>query len=338
MVNSKFLINFFVEGACIFCKQWFRFLKKSSILCGMAGLLFASLSAIALEDTPLNFGYYGFSDYTLGSDNRSWQIEGRYRALGKANFKNKRYSPFYYSDASAAFYYFQFLNEENSLIYEVGYDLLGLNWKKNPLFREKYFHYFIGSLGYRSVAIEKWKWVINAGFSVDATHFDLSRSGVGHGMLWGQYQICPGYHFHLGIFGWYGVLNGRATPIFGFDCQFNDQWRLCAVYPGNFSLCYSFLPHCSLEAAYSFFGGPYYRYPRRAREGNIGSRSPIFTLFSNGAEVNVKFQFEPFFYALLGAGWNFGGWILIKNSYNHHGKYYHYQSAPYLQGKVQATF
>ncbi len=281
---------------------------------------------------------YGFSNYYFIDPSRAWHIEGKYRAIDKASFASSQQGFLYYTDADASLYYSQFINNENSISYEIGYDFLRINWAKNPGFHETQFNYLIGSIGYVSTTLERWIWVINAGFSVDAARLDFAKSGVGHGMVWGRYQFTSHSKFHLGILGWYGILNGKAFPIFGFEWLFNDRWKANVVYPGNFSLEYSFLDHWMVELAYAFFGGPYYRYPRRAYQGINGLKDPIFTLFSSGAELNIKFLFEHLFHATLGFGWDFSGWILIKDQNNHNGHYYPYKSAPFIKGDLRFTF
>jgi hypothetical protein len=52
----------------------------------------------------------------------------------------------------------------------------------------------------------------------------------------------------------------------------------------------------------------------------------------------LKYKFEHLIRISVGGGWDFGGWIYIKDGHNHHGKYYHYESAPYAQGNLELTF
>jgi opacity protein-like surface antigen len=292
-------------------------------------LVLVSSTAIAAE--------YGFSDYYFVDPDRPWHFDGRYRAVARAEFENHKRGHVDYSDATAGLYYTQFLNDENSLTYELGYDLLRFDWEKNPRFKQKNFNYLIGSLGLVSTTLERWRWVLNAGFSVDAAYFDFAKSAVGHAMLWGRYHFADCCGVNIGVLGWYGVLNGRAWPIIGFDWKFNEQWSANAVYPCDFSLNYAFADNWSVDLAYACFGSPY-RYPHRAHDGKNGYHGSIFEVFANAAELCLKFKFEHLLRASLGAGWNFGGWILVKDHENHHGKYYHYNSAPYIQGSVALTF
>jgi len=280
---------------------------------------------------------YGFTDYHFIDPDRPWHVEGRYRFVGRADFEHHKHGHVNYSDADAGLYYTQFINDENSLTYELGYDLLRFDWKKNPRFHESSFNYLIASLGYVSTTLDRWRWIVNAGFSVDAFHLDFAKSAVGHAMLWGRYHFANCCGVHVGVLGWYGVENGHAWPIFGFDWRFNDSWSANAMFPCDYSLHYAFDDHWSLELGYSGFGGPY-RYPRRAHDGRKGHHDPIFTVYSNGAELTFKYKFEHLLRASIGAGWDFGGWIFIKDQNNRHGKYFHYDSAPYAQANLELTF
>jgi hypothetical protein len=280
---------------------------------------------------------YGFSDYHFIDPDRPWHVEGRYHYVAPAKFERHRKGHVDYSDVDAAFYYTQFFCDENSLTYEIGYDFMQFKWKKNPRFHQTDFNYLAASLGFVSTTLEKWRWIINAGFSVDATHLDMAKSGVGHAMLWGRYNFADCCGVHVGMLGWYGILNGHAWPIVGFDWKFCDNWSANAIFPVDYSLNYAFTENWSLEAAYSSIGGPY-KYPRRARDGVEGYRDPIFSVHSNGVELIFKYKFEHLLRISVGGGWDFGGWIYIKDGHNHRGKYYHYESAPYAQGNLELTF
>lgn len=279
---------------------------------------------------------YGFSDYHFIDPDRRCHVEGRYHYVAPAKFDNTR-GHVDYSDVDAAIYFTQFFNEENSLTWEIGYDFLKFKWKENPRFTQSNFNYLAASLGYLSTTLEKWRWIVNAGLSVDASHLDLAKSGVGHAMLWGRYHFATCCGVHVGMLGWYGILNGHAWPIIGFDWKFCENWSAVAIFPIDYSLNYAFTENWSLEAAYSSIGGPY-KYPRRARDGINGYSNPIFSVHSNGLELILKYKFEHLLRVSVGGGWDFGGWIHIKDSHNHRGKYFHYQSAPYAQGNVELTF
>ncbi len=294
---------------------------------------------LTLAASSLVAGQYGFSNYYFADADRAWHVDSAGRWVAPADFRTHRRHHIDYADANVGVYYTHFLDQEyeNSLSYELGYDYLHLGWKENPRFSEDNFHYLVGSVGFVSTTLDKWKWIINTGFSVDATRFDFGPSGVYHAMLWGRYHFIDHLGIHVGALGWYGVKNGRGFPIFGFDWRFNDKWSGNAIFPIDYSLTYSIDDNWSVETAYASFGGPY-KYPRRAHNGPAGFRDPIFFVYSNGVDLCLKYQYEHLLKASLGIGWDFGGWVLIKNNESHHGKYYHFKSAPYAQGSVALTF
>lgn len=296
-----------------------------------------SILALSLLSSVLAAGEYGFSSYYFVDEDRPWHIEGRYRGIASADFETHRRGDVNYADAYGSVYYTQFINEENSLSWELEYDYLKFDWEKNPRFRQKHFNYAVASLGYVSTTLEKWRWIANAGLSVDANHVDFGRTGVYHGMLWGRYHFADCCGIHVGLMGWVGIENGYTLPIFGIDWRWGDHWKTSLIFPLDFSVDWIFDENWSLEAAYSGFGGPY-KYPRRADDGIGNFHDPIFEIYSRGGDINLNYQYDHLLRVSVGAGWNFEGWILIKDSENHHGKYYHYEGAPYLQGNLAFTF
>ncbi len=300
----------------------------------------ASILSILVDlavTVSLSAAPYGFSDYYFADPDRPWHVEGAYRWVGEADFETPKRHHLNYSDADFGLYYTQVLDDENFLSYSLGYDYLKLDWQKNPRFHQTNFNYLVGSVGYISTTLERWRWIINTGFSVDAGHMDFGPSGVYHAMLWGRFHFADYLGIHVGALGWYGVKNGRAFPVFGFDWKFNEKWSGNSIFPIDYSVTYSFDESWSLETAYASFGGPY-KYPRRAYEGAPSFGNPIFFVYSNGVDLTLKYKFEHLLRASLGLGWNFGGWVYIKNHESHHGKYYEFNSAPYVQGSVALTF
>ena len=280
---------------------------------------------------------YGFSDYYFVDPQTSCHLEGKYRNIGSAEFEKHKYGHLNYADGNAAIFYNHSFDEDNAISWGVEYDYLKIDWEKNPRFKEKNFNYFGSSLGYISTEIEKWRWVVNTGFSVDTSDFNFGKTGVYHGMLWGRYAFAKGAGMNVGVLGWYGILNGYVMPIFGFDWFWGDDVKFNLIFPLNGSITYTFTKGWALELLYSGFGGPY-KYPRRASEGIGDYNNPIFKIYSSGCDLNLNYQYDHRFRASIGGGWNFGGWILIKNHSNHHGDYYKYNSAPYAQGSLALSF
>lgn len=287
--------------------------------------------------TTLAAHEYGYLGYFFVDPDRPIHVAGRYRQIGSAEFEKHQRGHVDYADAYAAVYYTHFLNSENSLSWGVGYDYLKFDWEKNPRFSQKHFNYATASLGYVSTTLDRWRWLVNGGFTVEAEDFNFGQTAVYHGMLWGRYHFSNCCGFHVGALGYYGVKNGYALPIFGLDWKWGSNWIASFIFPVNISLNYAFNDNWSAEVAYSGFGGPY-KYPRRANDGKGRFHDPIFETYSSGVDLNLLYQFDHLLKVTLGVGYNGGGWILIKNHENDHGKYYHYNGAPYAQGTVAMTF
>ncbi len=280
---------------------------------------------------------YGFSDYYFIDPQTSCHVEGRYRAIGSAEFKDHSYGKLNYADGNAAVFYNHSFNEDNAISFEVEYDYLKLDWDKNPRFKQTNFNYFVGSFGFISTEIEKWRWIMNTGFSVETNNFNFGQTAVYHGLLWGRYSFAEGAGLNVGAMGWYGVLNGYVLPVVGFDWFWGDHLKFDIIFPINASITYSFDQNWALYLSYSGFGGPY-KYPRRASDGIGAYHDPIFKVFSSGFDLNLNYAYNQVVRASIGGGWNFGGWILIKDHNSHHGNYYKYNSAPYAQGSLAFSF
>lgn len=296
-----------------------------------------AIALTLLASAALGAKEYGFLEYYFVDADHPIHIAGRYRQIGKAEFEKHHHGDVKYADGYAAAFYTHFLDEDNALSFGAGYDYMKFDWKKNPRFHETVFNYATASIGLISTTLERWRWIVNAGLSVDSNHFDFAKSGVYHAMLWGRYHYQDFCGVHIGAVGWYGVKNGYALPIIGFDWRLSSHWRLNTIFPVDFSIRYLFNDYWSLEGAYSGFGGPY-RWPRRAHDGRKGFHDPIFSVYSSGLDLNLRYDYDHLFRIAIGGGWNFGGWIEIKNSNNNNGKYYHYNAAPYVQATAAFTF
>lgn len=302
---------------------------------GHFGSNFFSLSALFLLTTS----YELVTDYSFAEKGHPVHFDGEFRAIGKEKFRTHpvRGSHATYEDAHAFLYYSHFLTPDNSLSWKIGYSFLDFNWAKNPRFRQSDYHFASASLGWVSTSIKDWRWILATGVSVDAQTFNFGQSGVYYGLMWGRYQFSDTIGMHLGWAGYVGVKNGYMIPIVGIDWSVGDHWRFYGIFPINLSIQYLFNSHWSLTTAVASFGRPY-RFPMRIHQGIGKYENGIFEVYSKGVELDLNYQIGNTVTASIGAGWNFGGWILIKNHNNDHGKYYKYDSAPYAQGKLNFTF
>jgi hypothetical protein len=287
----------------------------------------------------LTTSYELITDYRFVDKKHPFHFDGEYRDVGKAKFRTHSVRGFHaaYQDAHTFLYYSHYLTPDNSLSWKVGYSFLDFNWLQNPRFHDNGYHFANASLGWVSTSIENWRWILSTGVSVDAQTFDFGRSGVYYGMMWGRYHFSPTIGMHIGWAGYVGVENGYLLPIVGIDWQASTNWRINAIFPVNFSIEYLFNQYWKTTLEIATFGRPY-RFPIRIHGGVGQYRNGIFEVYSLGTELDVKFNTGGGFCASFGGGWNYGGWILIKNHDNEHGKYYKFDGAPYIQGKLAFSF
>lgn len=279
------------------------------------------------------------TDYSFVDPEHVVHFDGEYRNVGKAKFRTDSVKGSHerYADAHTYLYFSHYLNENNALSWKAGYSFLKFDWPKNPRFREDDYHFATASVGWITTSIRHWRWIASGAVSIDAQTFDLGQSGVYYGVLWGRYQWGRKVGLHIGWYGYAGVKNGYILPIVGFDWCPSSSWQVNAIFPVDASIRYYFAKHWSVYCQASAFGRPY-RFPIRAHGGIGRYRNGIFEVFSTGVELNLKYQQGNGLALIAGGGWNFGGWILIKDHDNHHGKYYKFDGAPYAQGKLAFSF
>ena len=296
--------------------------------CIYLSLIYLLCSSFALIT---NYGFVNKEQLT--------HLDIEYRKVGKAQFRTQpvKGSHEHYTDAHANLFLSHYLNKHNALSWQVGYSFLQFNWPQNPGFHADDYHFATASLGWISTSLKNWRWILSTALSVDAQTFDFGQSAVYYAVMWGRYQWKPQVGLHIGWYGYAGVKNGYLLPIAGIDWHPSKSWQINAIFPVDASIRYFFNQHWSIYLQASAFGRPY-RFPIRAREGIGRYRNAIFEVFSTGLELNVKYALNHTLHFIAGGGWNFGGWILIKDHNNNHGKYYRFDDAPYAQAKLAWSF
>lgn len=286
----------------------------------------------------LTTSYELITDYSFVNKKHPVHFDGEFRDVGKAKFYTHgvKGSHQEYQDAHAFLYYSHYVTPDNSLSWKVGYSFLNFNWLQNPRFTENDYNFANASLGWVSTSVPNWRWILATGVSVDAKTFDFGQSGVYYGLMWGRYHFSDTLGMHLGWAGYYGVENGYLVPIIGVDWR-TGKWKFNAIFPVNISIEYLFNKYWSSALEIASFGRPY-RFPMRVHGGIGQYHNGIFEVYSNGLELDIKFNTGGSFLASFGGGWNWGGWILIKDHDNKHGKYYKFEGAPYVQAKLAFSF
>lgn len=279
------------------------------------------------------------TDYGFVDKEHLVHFDGEYREVSKAKFTTPTVKDSHqrYADAHGWVYLSHYLNENNALSGKVGYSYLKFDWPKNPRFRGDNYNFATSSLGWITTSLKNWRWIVSGAVSVDAETFNFGKTGVYYGVMWGRYRWKPNLGLHIGWYGYTGVKNGYILPIIGFDWHPSRVWHINAIFPVDASIRFCFAQHWSIYLQASAFGRPY-RFPIRAHGGIGKFKNGIFEVFSTGVELNLKYQLDNSFSFIIGGGWNFGGWIVIKDSHNNHGKYFNFDGAPYAQGKLGFSF
>lgn len=277
------------------------------------------------------------ADFYFAHPEHPWHLFAEYAQVGKADFRHSDApcSHVKYSEGAISLYYSKFINDQNFVTFELGNNTLYFDWDENPRFRGKRYNTAIASVAFVTTQ-ERWRWIFNPGATVDPSSFNFGNTGVYYGLVWGRYAYSQTLGFHIGAFGFYGIKNGYALPVLGIDWNFKPNWRLNLIFPLVSSLEYQITPNWVALLAIDTFGGPY-RFPRRAHHGINGFENGIFDVFSSGVEAAVNYVRNRLKIE-VGAGWNFGGRIHIKNQHNQRGKSFHYKDAPYGQANLAFTF
>lgn len=305
--------------------------------------LFASGSLAASDYTfvDLNSPWHFGHEYQVTPESLHWHIDTDFAAIGKAKVTTSgkaKGTHIYNSTGFASLYYSHFINEANALSWQLGYNYIRFDWKDNPRFSQKNFHYGIASLAWISHGMEDWRWVVLGGVTANLQMLgDFGKSAVGYGLVWGRYVWELTFGLHIGFWGYAGVKNGLLLPILGFDWMINDKWKLNAVLPLELSLDYTISPRWYASVSYTTFGGPY-RFPYRFKGGTEKFEDGIFKFYSRAVDISLNFVYETTVSGYIAGGWNFGGWALIKDKHDRHAKYYKYGSAPYIVGAFSITF
>lgn len=261
--------------------------------------------------------------------NQNVQVGGMGRVMGSQKIKNgsAEGSHLHYSDATGYATYSHHLGPENVLSLQAGYQHIRINWKENPRFTGSNYNYADFSVGFLSDYLKDWRWFLNLGVLVDSDNFNFGHTGVWYGVMWGRLNFNDRLGFHVGFLGQVGVKNAYTLPVIGFDFKLAEKWKLAVIFPFDGSIAY--LPTKATELGLRFvtYGG-LYKMPYRAKGGIGAFDDGIFSIYSKSLNLYYAVKLGERLYWDISGGYNFGGWILSKDSQNHHGIYYKFKSAP----------
>lgn len=283
----------------------------------------------------LSSSFVLITNYWFADPKHPAHFEGQYRKAAPMKFTTPsvKGSHLHYSDATSSFYYTHALNENNLLIPQVGYYHLEVDWKENPRFTGDNYDYAIGSIGWVSTSIEKWRWALAATFSLSTSNPDPIDTGVGYALVWGRYEFKPHTYAHIGFYGFTGVKNVYFVPIIGMEFFLTDQFLISAVFPFDIAARFFLSKDWYLSLAAEAFGSPY-RFPQRIQGGKDGYKDGIFEIYSTVLDLSINFIQDHRFSFSLSGGYSLGGWMQIMNSHNSRGKYYKFDGAPYAQASL----
>lgn len=278
-------------------------------------------------------------DYNFATKKLPVHVDAEYRYCFDANIAGKGLSPtkLQQSDGDASIYFLQHVNQENTIAYQVGYYYERLHLDNNPFYTGSNYQNGVASIAWITNSVKDWTWILSFANSVDATTWNWGQTGVYYGYMWGRYAFHKSVGVHIGWYGYVGVKNDYVLPILGFDYRIAKRLQLNVIFPVDLSLTYYATDHFSLAAKYTYFGRPY-RMPRRIH-GGIGTyKNGIIENFANAAELDLTYKTSKYFTLTATSGWNFGGWVLIRDSDNKHGKYLDYDGSVFLRAALNATF
>lgn len=303
----------------------------------------ASLSLLGSDYTfvDLNSPWHFGSEFDVTPESRPWHLDTDVGWIGSAKVRSPgsvKGSHINNGSAFASFYYSHFVNETNALSWQLAYNYLHFGWKANPRFSQENFHYGIASLAWISHSMEDWRWVVMGGVTANLQMLDeFGKSAVGYTLVWGRFAYELTFGVHVGFFGYAGVQNGLLLPILGIDWMISDKWKINAVLPLELSLDYTLAKRWLASLSFATFGGPY-RFPWRYKGGTEKFKDGIFKFYSRGVDLSLTYTYETTVTGRVAAGYNFGGWILIKDRHDRHSRYYKYDGAPYAIAEFSITF
>lgn len=276
-------------------------------VCSCIALQVAALFAAEELDEPVpdfsEFSYWDCHPVHVGAD---------LIRVGQASIDGHGHSDasghLYFRKTNAFIYGFLPVTKDHILSPRVDWTTFTLDWNQNPAFNTTHFYYMRFALSYYTTALENWRWVMRADYSLDTEHFAHPGSyGLFSGLVWGTSQLFQDWHYHVGVLFYKGLAASPVYPVIGLDYSPNAHWLLQAVFPILYSVQYHITPSWTIAVK----GRPL---KERCR---VGASQPqpraVFNYSTMGAELNLHFEkflrceFEAYI------GYNFGGDFYIKH-------------------------
>lgn len=270
-----------------------------------------------------------------GSDG-PFLIKGNIDVLGKAKFrKSHDLHNLRFATGQVEFnfvYYYEPCYKEGASV-TLLYDRTRLDWKFNPFFNQKDFDNISVLLGGFTERLNNWQWRAQVSINFEnLKHWDFEDYMNYDFILWGRYEYCKNFGIHIGFLAQTGMKIDRVYPIFGFDWQYDRNWKINAVFPVNISLIYIIDQTWSVALASRFLD-------QRNRVGkNEYLTEGVWHYLTGGAEFGLNYNPTKWISANVHVGMNFGGHLTIASRHYHHRHRLRLDSAPYAGAEVAINF
>lgn len=269
-------------------------------------------------------------------DRGPFTVEISYDAIGKSHFTRHsiKHQKIGWSEGEAeidmVFYYDKCRNE--GLVAGFSYNWAHLDWGQNPSFHQETFKTLTLSLSAFSERICGWLWKAQVNGNIDADHMNFNEYLDWDLLLWGRYNYCDELGFNVGFVAQTGMKIDHVYPILGIDWQYNDDWKINAVFPVNISAIYTIDCNWSIDIAARFFDSRY-------RTGDHAALEKALLHYRNwGAEVGLNYALKSWLTANVHVGHTFGGKLRISNQHNKHPHHFKFEGAGYAGGELQLHF
>ncbi len=111
----------------------------------------------------------------------------------------------------------------------ISYSSTYLKWHNNPWFHQDRFNLVSLSLTGFSKRFDRWFWRTQLTANFDAEKWSCQYTSYDV-MLWGRYEYFECFGIHLGFLVQTGLKMNDIDPIFGFEWQIAEKWKLNAIY------------------------------------------------------------------------------------------------------------
>lgn len=244
----------------------------------------------------------------------------------------RQYFTFRYSELEADMVFYHNPCYHEAALITIGYNFADLPWENNPFFQQSHFETISVAATVNTQRIRDWEWTAQAELNIDANHFDFEHYAYYDLLAWGRYSYSDDIGVHVGIFVETGMNITWVWPIFGFDWQVSDDWKLNLVFPMNISAVYTLNQVWSLAFETRFFDVRY----------RVNKHEPLsegLLIYQNlGGEVAMLYHYNDTIEANLHVGATMGGRLKVANRHYQHRRHFDLDPSGYFGGEISYMF